>query len=154
MIILPPSASTTTASASATTQPISTPVDEGKLIGHAGIWMPSWYNELVFMIDNTYWNQGYMSEVLETLIPIFWEKGLKVINADVEPKNEASLWVLRKMGFRQVGDNIIDSYNGRCQSLRMELTIPEEEEGKEGEGGGGGEEKEDDDNPESRALSE
>ena len=129
MIILPHSASTTATSASTTTQPVTTPVDEGKLIGHAGIWMPNTDNELVFMIDNTYWGQGYMTEVLETLVPIFWEKGLDVVHADVEPENEASLWVLRKVGFKQVGENIVESYKGRCESLRMELRNPEGEEG-------------------------
>ena len=125
MIILPPSASATTTSASAGKNPITTPVDEGKLIGHAGIWTPTSDNELVFMIDNAYWNQGYMTEVLETLVPIFWEKGLWAVHADVEPKNEASVWLLRKMGFQQVGQNTVECYEGICDSMRMELRNPE-----------------------------
>ena len=151
MIVLPHSASTTTttASASATTppHPVTTAVDEGKLIGHAGIWMPN-TSEIVFMIDNTYWNQGYMTEVLETLVPIFWQKGLRVVHADVEPENDASVWVLRKMGFSQVGENIIESQEGRSKTLRMELRNPEGEKREEREGGREEEEEEEDDEDE------
>ena len=146
MIILPHSTSTTTpsssASATATAQPITTPMDEGKLIGHAGIWMAHTAPELVFMIDTAYWNKGYMTEVLETLIPIFWQKGLRVVHADVDPANKASLRVLRKMGFEQVGENVAESDMGRFKTLRMEVVNPEVKEREEGEGGSGEEEEE------------
>lgn len=141
VIILPPSASTANSNPAA--EPITTPVDEGKLIGHAGIWQ-SHIEELVFMIDNSYWNQGYMTEVLETLIPIFWEHGLKMVCADVEPENGASLRLLRKMGFWQVGGNIIElAYKGRFETMRMVLRNPDAES--EGEGKGEEEEEDDDD---------
>lgn len=141
VIILPPSASTT--SPTPATDPIMTPVDEGKLIGHAGIWQ-SHIEELVFMIDNSYWNQGYMTEVLETLIPIFWEHGLKMVCADVEPENGASLRLLRKMGFSQVGANVLElAYKGRCETLRMELRNPDAKGEGDGEGDGGNEDDDD-----------
>ena len=147
MIILPHSASTTmttTTSASATTHPhpVTTAVDEGKLIGHAGIWMRN-NSELVFMIDNAYWNQGYMTEVLETLVPIYWQQGLKRVYADVDPYHEASLGLLRKIGFSQVGENIAESDGERLKTLRLELRNPDVEEGEEEEAEEEEEEEED-----------
>lgn len=73
-----------------------------------------------------------MTEALAALIPIFWEKGLKSMAADVKPENEASLKLLRNCGFRQVGANIMESYLGNSERLRMELRNPNgvcEEEG-------------------------
>ena len=97
---------------------------EGSLIGHAGIWhVPR--NELVFMIDKPYWDQGYMTEVLTALVPVFWQQGLKKVWADVRLKNEAGLKVLKKSGFIQLGNNIIKSSEGKYESLRMGLTNPD-----------------------------
>lgn len=126
VLLLPPSATTITTS----TTPAGATTDEGKIIGHAGIWYAD-RNELVFMIDNAYWNRGYMTEVLAALVPIFWEKGLKKVYADANPDNEASLKVLRKCGFTQVGGNIVESLAVEYESLRMELANPcdGEEEG-------------------------
>lgn len=77
-----------------------------------------------------------MAEVLAALVPIFWEKGLETVYADVDPANVASLKVLRKSGFKQVGQNIFESYDGPGENLRMDLTKPEYEEEEEGEGEG------------------
>ena len=86
------------------------------------------------MIDKAYWDQGYMTEVLTALVPVFWQQGLKKVRADVRLKNEAGLKVLKKSGFIQLGNNIIKSSEGKYESLRMELTNPD--------GGGGNEEDE------------
>lgn len=76
-----------------------------------------------------------MTETLSALIPIFWEKGLKMIFADVDPENEASVRLLKSLGFIQGGENIVASYTGR--HVRMELSNPngggEEEEGEDEE---------------------
>ena len=131
-IVLPPS--TTNAHSSKT--PEATTTEEGDLIGHVGAWhVPR--NELVFMIDKPYWNQGYMTEALAALVPVFWQQGLKKVWAEVNLKNEASLKVLKKSGFIQVENNVVVSPIGRHESLRMELTNPDGggEEEEEGEGG-------------------
>ena len=136
-IVLPPSASNATSS----TTPVATTIDEGNLIGHAGIWyVPR--NELVFMIGQPYWKQGYMTEVLAALIPIFWQKGLKMVWATVNSDNEASIKLLRTSGFTQCGTNIVELSEGRSEGLHMEITNPDggEEEGGEEEGEGGGDE--------------
>ena len=123
VIVLPPSALKTGSS----TDPVLTALDEGKVIGHAGIWEDR-RNELCFMIGHAYWKQGYMTEVLATLVPIFWEQGLKEVYADVSPKNDASIRVLRNFGFHQVGENIAELRGGWCVSLRMELSKPDDDD--------------------------
>ena len=131
-IVLPPSASNATSFKT----PEAATTEEGILIGHAGIWhVPR--NELVFMIDKPYWEQRYMTEVLAALVPVFWHQGLKRVWADVNLENEASLKVLKKSGFIQVGNAIIESSVGKDESLHMELTNPDGggEEEEEGEGG-------------------
>ena len=46
------------------------------------------------MIDKAYWDQGYMTEVLTALVPVFWQQGLKKVRADVWLKIEAGVKVL------------------------------------------------------------
>lgn len=86
------------------------------------------------MIAKDYWGKGYMTEVLATLVPIFWGKGLKVVNADVDPRNWSSVELLKSAGFKQVDTDIVESYKGYCEQLRMQLDNPN----------GGGEEREGD----------
>ena len=90
------------------------------------------------MIDKPYWEQGYMTEVLAALVPVFWQQGLKKVWAEVNLENEASVKVLKKSGFIQVGNTIIESCGEKFESLRMESTNPDgggenEEEGDRGE---------------------
>lgn len=105
-------------------------MDEGIVIGHAGVWHPE-VNELVFMIGEKYWGEGYMTEVLATLIPIFWGKGLKEVHADVNPDNVVSLKLLRSLGFKDTGSDIVESYKGYCEQLHLELSNPYAKEDKE-----------------------
>lgn len=74
-----------------------------------------------------------MTEVLATIIPIFWANGLEKVNADVDPENGASMKLLRKFAFRQVGGNRVKVDTGYATYLRMELSNPN----------GGGEEERD-----------
>lgn len=93
-----------------------------------------------------------MTETLETLVPIFWKRGLGKVFADVEVGNVASGMVLRRCGFRVVegGGGVVEMGEGRVgggswECERMEMGNPDGEgrkgEGKveeEGEGEGGG----------------
>lgn len=126
VLILPQSAST----APSTPTSFPTTTDEGKVIGHAGLWEEH-KNELVFMISNKYWKQGYMTEVLAALVPMFWEKGIRKVYAYVDTSNEASLQLLRKLGFSKDGLDLVESYKPAEEVVRMELRNPD----------GGGEEK-------------
>ena len=116
-------------------------MEEGTLIGLAGVpHVPT--NQLDFMIDKPYWKQGFMTEVLAALIPVFWQQGLKKVWSEVHLENEASLKVLKKSGFIQVGDihvrnNVLDSSVKTHENVRMELKNPDGGSEKKGEGEGG-----------------
>ena len=93
------------------------------------------------MIDRAYWGQGYMTEVLAALMPVFWQRGLRMVYADVEPDNEASVSVLRRCGFVDLEEGMVEVL-GKAVSVRMEIANPdgrrrggeeEEEEGEDGE---------------------
>jgi ribosomal-protein-alanine N-acetyltransferase len=70
-------------------------------IGKIGIWSG---NEIGFMIASAYWRKGLISEALGAVLPYYFEElGLERITADVDPRNEASLAILRKFGFAETG---------------------------------------------------
>ena len=77
-----------------------------------------------------------MTEVLEVLMPMIWQKGVKRVWANVNSENEASLKLLRASGFIQCGTSVTTSMAGTGESLEMEATNPDDE-GKEKEGDGG-----------------
>ena len=60
--------------------------------------------ELGYAIASRHWGQGYASEALEAVLGHgFAEVGLNRIEADIDPRNEASGRVLEKLGFRKEG---------------------------------------------------
>jgi ribosomal-protein-alanine N-acetyltransferase len=60
--------------------------------------------ELGYAIASAHWGQGYASEALEAALEHgFREVGLNRIEADIDPRNEASGRVLEKLGFRKEG---------------------------------------------------
>lgn len=72
---------------------------DGRVIGKAGIWHRP---EIGFLLARERWGEGLMREALETLIPHFLETmALDRITADVDPRNAASLSLLRRLGFRE-----------------------------------------------------
>ena len=70
-------------------------------IGKIGMWQG---NEIGFMIAREYWRQGLVSEALKAVLPVFLEKEeVDSIAADVDPRNEASIGLLKKFGFTETG---------------------------------------------------
>lgn len=60
--------------------------------------------EVGYAIARPFWGQGYASEALRLLFTYaFREMNLRRIEADVDPRNEASLRLLEKLGFRREG---------------------------------------------------
>ena len=60
--------------------------------------------ELGYAIASAHWGKGYASEALgAALAHAFGEVGLNRIEADIDPRTEASARVLAKMGFRKEG---------------------------------------------------
>ena len=131
-IVLPPTASNATSS----TTPAATTTDRGEFIGYAGIWNVP-LSELVFMIGQSYWRQGYMTEVLAALMPMFWQNGFKRVWANVDSENVASIKLLRRSGFIQCGTSVIELTEGKGENIQMEIANPDsgEEESKEEDGG-------------------
>jgi ribosomal-protein-alanine N-acetyltransferase len=58
--------------------------------------------EIGYMLHPDYWRKGYMKEAMMAMIPFgFSELKLHSIEANVNPKNEASAHLLKSIGFRQ-----------------------------------------------------
>jgi [ribosomal protein S5]-alanine N-acetyltransferase len=74
---------------------------EGRLIGKAGCWrLP----EIGYILHPAYWGRGFAAEACRAAIAhIFATYDLDAITADVDPRNEASLRLLARLGFVETG---------------------------------------------------
>lgn len=87
----------------------------GVLIGKLGAWkLP----EIGFLIGRDYWGQGYAIEAINAFVERRRAHGSAELNADVDPRNQASLTLLKRAGFVEthrasgtwrVGDELCDS---------------------------------------------
>lgn len=60
--------------------------------------------EIGFTLRHDHWGQGYMTEAARTLISFaFGELGLHRIEADVDPRNAASIGLLERLAFQREG---------------------------------------------------
>jgi [ribosomal protein S5]-alanine N-acetyltransferase len=60
--------------------------------------------EIGFALGREHWGRGYMNEALETLLSFaFGELDLHRIEADVDPRNAASIRTLERLGFQREG---------------------------------------------------
>ena len=96
-----------------------------KVIGTAGIFDRA-TGEIELMLHRDYWSQGYMSEVLAMLVPRFWQKGVRKLVADVDPRNYGSVKLLNKFGFVETHreSKTCKTDIGWCDSSYMELWRP------------------------------
>ena len=88
---------------------------DGALIGKLGAWkLP----EVGFLIEPANWGRGYAREALAAFIARHRVLGSTELTADVDPRNDASLRLLKQAGFIetgrasgtwQVGDELCDS---------------------------------------------
>ena len=73
----------------------------GRVIGKAGCWRPG---EIGFILHPDHWGQGLATEAVSAALPrVFASLGLDRLEADVDPRNAASLRLLAKLGFRETG---------------------------------------------------
>jgi len=74
---------------------------DGQVIGKAGCWrLP----EIGFILHPDHWRRGLAREALEALIPhIFSRFPIEALTADVDPRNAASLALLKGLGFVETG---------------------------------------------------
>lgn len=72
----------------------------GQVIGKIGVWTS---DEIGFILKRDYWRQGLIREALERIMRhLFSEKGFEGLSADVDPRNEGCIALLRKFGFVEV----------------------------------------------------
>lgn len=103
----------------------------GRLIGTCTLGGIDWENrraEIGFVLGRSSWGQGLMPDALAPLIDYsFGDLGLHRIEADVDPRNAASLRLLDKLGFRREG-HLRERYfkDGEIQdSIMLGLLRPE-----------------------------
>ncbi len=99
----------------------------GKVIGKAGIWETGTY-EIGFMLNHSYWGQGYMADALQRLLPHIWQQGVESMIADVDPRNKASIGLLERFGFEEYErvERTIKTHLGWCDSVYLLLERPRE----------------------------
>ena len=100
----------------------------GKVIGKAGIWRAE-NSEIGFMLHRDYWGNGYMAETFAALLGpggVLWKRGLDRVFADVDPRNEGSIGILRRFGFVETGreEGTFETHLGWCDSVYFELMSP------------------------------
>ncbi len=98
------------------------------VIGKLGIWNLE-TGEIAFMLHREYWGKGYMAEAFAALLQHLWSgKGGEVreLTADVDPRNDASLGILKRFGFHQTGykEKSIKTHLGWCDSIYLALENP------------------------------
>jgi [ribosomal protein S5]-alanine N-acetyltransferase len=80
---------------------------DNRVVGSCCLFNFEWNNgraELGFVLVRRLWGQGLMREGLVTLLDFaFGRLGLRRLEADVDPRNEASLVLLERLGFRREG---------------------------------------------------
>ncbi|KAJ3288260.1 hypothetical protein HDU79_004986 [Rhizoclosmatium sp. JEL0117] len=93
-----------------------------KVIGKLGLYQPlqaDQSGEIGYLLDPEYWGQGLMKEAMVLWLEYaFFEAGAKRLIADVDPRNDASLGLLKSVGFVEtkreertllVGEEWVDS---------------------------------------------
>ena len=81
--------------------------EDGQLVGTCTLFHINAANmraEIGYCLASAYWKKGYMHEALTALFHFaFGELKLRRLEADVDPRNENSLRILVKLGFRHEG---------------------------------------------------
>jgi RimJ/RimL family protein N-acetyltransferase len=97
---------------------------DGRVIGKAGCWrLP----EIGFILHRDCWGLGLAREALAAIIPyLFGRFAIPAITADVDPRNAASLALLRRLGFTQTGRAERTWLVGEeyCDSIYLALARP------------------------------
>lgn len=80
----------------------------GELIGDAGLYTRAGEVELGYTLAEAYWGQGYGTEAATVCVrEAFTDLVLPHLDALIRPENEASMAVVRKLGFEESGRVLI-----------------------------------------------
>lgn len=96
----------------------------GRAIGKAGCWR---LGEIGVILHPDHWGKGFAFEALSAVIPhVFQARSVDRLTAEVDPRNAASLGLLRRLGFRETGraSRTIQVGGVWCDSVYLELPRP------------------------------
>ena len=81
--------------------------------------------EISFLLHPAHWGRGLMQEALTALLPVFRARNINQIIADVDPRNGASLRVLREVGFVEYArrERMVRTHLGWCGSVFLVLVL-------------------------------
>lgn len=95
---------------------------EGSVIGKAGLYR---FPEIGFILHPDAWGRGFASEAVAAVLDrAFDTHELKTVTADVDPRNAASLRLLARLGFEEVGRRSRTWLIGSewCDSVDLQLS--------------------------------
>jgi [ribosomal protein S5]-alanine N-acetyltransferase len=93
----------------------------GRVVGKVGLYQ---FPEIGFIMHPDVWEQGIASEALHAVLDrAFSKHRLDAVVADVDPRNERSLRLLRKLGFREVGRRQNTWLIGDCWCDSVDLRL-------------------------------
>ena len=94
---------------------------QGRIIGKAGLYR---FPEIGFILHPDAWGRGFAAEALQPVLRRAFDlHGLQTVEADVDPRNEASLTLLTKLGFREVGRRARTWLVGGCWCDSVDLRL-------------------------------
>ncbi|KAL9599878.1 MAG: hypothetical protein Q9219_003572 [cf. Caloplaca sp. 3 TL-2023] len=103
------------------------PSELPKVVGKLGLWDG---HEIGFMLNRRYWSKGLMREAMSEYLSRIWSnekmKDLQDIIADVDPRNNACIGLLKRFGFKEIGyrEKTVETHLGWCDSLDLALQRP------------------------------
>ncbi|KAH8917934.1 acyl-CoA N-acyltransferase [Atractiella rhizophila] len=92
-------------------------------IGNIGLYKAG-ESEIGFMLLRSEWRKGLVSEALKRLLPYYFDElGMEDITADCDPRNLASVGLLKKWGFEETGTEEKTFFVGGewCDSVYLRL---------------------------------
>ena len=95
---------------------------EGRVIGKAGFYR---FPDVGYLFDPETWGQGFASEAVGAVVArAFTAHGLPRITADVDPRNTASMRLLKRLGFAETHRQVRTWLVGEewCDSVYFALT--------------------------------
>ncbi|KAL8637197.1 MAG: hypothetical protein Q9228_005506 [Teloschistes exilis] len=98
-----------------------------RAIGKIGLWDG---HKIGFMLDRAFWGRGLMTKAMSEFLSDLWKndkmEDIKEIEADVDPRNDASVGILKKFGFKETGyrERTVETHLGWCDSLYLKMERP------------------------------
>ena len=89
--------------------------EQQKVIGNIGLYEVSPHQaglvfEVGYVLNQNYWHKGYMTEALGALSQFAQKKGAVGLEARVAKRNQASIKLLERCGFRVVEKYVVNEW--------------------------------------------